>query len=101
MTQVAITDLTQNILNAILIFGAIFAVYKYFRGPQEKTEKNDAVMAEQFKQLRLEFTNLRDNHIHTLDVKIDGAITSINHQSVELAKLTTIIDERIPKKNNL
>jgi len=92
------TEIIQNIVNATLLLGMLFTVYKSFRGPQEKTEKQDAVFAEQLKQLRLEFTNLKDNHIHSLDVKLDGAISSINAQAIETAKLSTIINERIPMK---
>ena len=45
-----------------------------------------------------ESINLAQNHIHTVDVKVDKLIEQINLQNVCIGKLTTIIDERIPKK---
>lgn len=107
MTNIDLTNSSQAILNFILIGGSVFAVYLYFRKPQERTETKEALMSKEFQGLTEKFTsltkdfvNLRDNHIHTLVVKIDAAITSINGQAVEIAKLSTIIDERIPRKIN-
>lgn len=38
------------------------------------------------------------NHIHTVDVKVDTLIATVNIMSNEITRLSTIIDERIPKK---
>jgi hypothetical protein len=42
---------------------------------------------------------LAQNHIHTVDVKVDTLITTIGKMSNEITRLSTIIDERIPKKS--
>jgi hypothetical protein len=41
---------------------------------------------------------LAQNHIHTIDTKVDTLITTIGKMSNEITRLSTIIDERIPKK---
>ena len=92
------TEIIQNVVNIVMLAGMVFAVYKSFQNPLQRSEKTDAIIGEQVKQLRIEFANLRDNHIHSLDLKIDGVASGVNLQAVEIAKLSTIIDERIPRK---
>lgn len=38
------------------------------------------------------------NHIHTVDVKVDTLIININTMSNKMTELSTIINERIPSK---
>ena len=42
---------------------------------------------------------LATNHIHTVDTKVDKLSIDLNGISVEIAKLTTIIEERIPRNH--
>ena len=52
-------------------------------------------------QVRLtEATVLAINHIHTVDIKVDKMGEEVKHISTSITKLATIIDERIPRKNN-
>lgn len=81
------------------IMGMIFSIFIYFKNPQIQSDKNDALMGQSIHQLQLDLTNLRDNHLHTLDQKIDSTISSVNTISIEVAKLGTIINERIPSKS--
>ena len=41
---------------------------------------------------------LAQNHIHTVDIKVDSIQVIIEHMGKELVRLTTTIEERIPKK---
>jgi hypothetical protein len=41
---------------------------------------------------------MAQNHIHTVDVKVDNLITTVGKMSNEITRLATIIDERIPKQ---
>jgi len=41
---------------------------------------------------------LAQNHIHTVDTKVDGLTKSVNEMSNEITKLATIIEERTLKK---
>lgn len=117
----------SNITFVIGIAGAVFTVYNYFRNPQQQLEKTQAVnetasegaakiLAQQvqwekestekrFTEMgnRLaDATTMAQNHIHTVDVKLDGLVKVVSDMnlalSTEVAKLGTIINERIPKK---
>lgn len=56
------------------IAGAVFGSFVYFRTPQEKSEVNDAVFDEKFDSLKELVINLRDNHLHSIDSKLDKHI---------------------------
>ena len=43
---------------------------------------------------------MASNHTHTVDVKVDGLIKTVATMSNEITKLSTIIEERIPRKQN-
>lgn len=111
------------ILGFLGLIGIIFSVFNYFRNPQEALDKREALnqkdadgkamlLAQQFQQEkeaverrfsdmgnRLESAmTLAQNHIHTVDTKVDGLISDIGRMSNEVTRLTTVIDERIPKK---
>lgn len=92
--------------------GIIFAIYHSFRNPQIDQDKRDALLAQQvkwqneavdkrFKDMQESFNALllqSNNHIHTVDTKVDTLATNMNVMSNEITKLGTIIEERIPKK---
>jgi hypothetical protein len=48
--------------------------------------------------LKDQVTNLRDNHIHTLEVKQDQMQASISAIAGNIIQLQTILDERLPTK---
>ena len=86
------------ILFGITITGIIFTIYHYFKNPQISSEKEDISIKALLDALTKDLANLKQNHIHTLheDVKrIDQTVASM---SVEVAKLSTIIEERIPQR---
>lgn len=102
----------SNIMFVLGILGAIFTVYNYFKNPQINSEKTDALLQQRV-QWEKESTDkkfsefgkrledaflLASNHTHTVDVKVDGLIKTVGVMSNEITKLTTIIEERIPKK---
>jgi len=113
----------SNIMFVIGIVGVLFSVYTYFRNPQDILEKTLAVdrakddgtiaKLEQRAQWEKEanekkFTELgtrindsmtlAQNHIHTIDTKVDGLVEQMGVMSNKVTELTTIINERIPKK---
>jgi len=124
-----------NILFAITLLGVIFSIYKSYRKPQEKIEKEQAINEERdknkatilaqkevegkanilaqqvqwekesnekkFTEFGIRLDNslaMAQNHIHTIDVKVDGLTEQINVMSNKITELSTIINERIPKK---
>ena len=62
-----------------------------------RNEENERRFLDMGNRLDLAMTTAQ-NHIHTVDVKVDNLITTVNIMSNEITRLATIIDERIPKK---
>lgn len=102
----------SNIMFVIGILGTLFGVYHYFRNPQIDGDKKDALLAQQvqwmveasdrkFKDMQESFQSLllqSNNHIHTVDTKVENLAATISDMGKDITKLTTIIEERIPKK---
>ena len=102
----------SNIMFSIGILSLIFSVYHYFKNPQISMEKKDALLAQKlqyvidgnenrFKTIQDSFNALllqSNNHIHTVDVKVDKLCENVSCMGNALIKLSTIIEERIPKK---
>lgn len=84
-------------IGVLTLFGMIFTVFSYINKPQTTSDKNDALMAQSINQLQVDFSNLRDNHVHTIDTKLDQTISNVSTLAIHVAQLSTIIDERIPK----
>lgn len=120
MTELITTD---NVVFVIGVLGVIFSVFLYFRNPQVKAEKNDALIEQKIKltkeadeqRLKLiqesndrRFADMHDeiksvlatsqNHIHTVDTKVDHLTANVVKMGQEIVRLGTIIEERIPKK---
>lgn len=101
-----------NILFALGLLGTIFTVFNYFRDPQIKAETTDALIEQKLKYINeandTRFRTVQDtiaalttqsqNHIHTIDTKVDTLVKSMNDTNINVARLATIIDERIPKR---
>lgn len=94
------------------VVGVVFTVFNYFKDPQISEEKKSALLASQFQwtkesnesrfsDLQSNFQQLllqSNNHIHTVDVKVEALAAVITSMGNEITRLSTIIDERIPKK---
>ena len=107
-----ITTLLQDFVFVLGIIGVIFGIYQYFRNPQIAEDKNAALLAQEvkttsvtveqrFESMQKNFEGLllqSNNHIHSLDIKIDAMNKAMTDMRVEVATLSTIINERIPKK---
>lgn len=103
---------TSNITFVLGILAIIFTIYNYFRSPQIDNDKKDALLAQQiqwmvegtdrrFKEMQDAFNGLllqSNNHIHTVDTKVDTLNITVGDMSNQITRLATIIDERIPKK---
>ena len=83
----------------------VFGIYRYFRDPQVNSQIVEALLKEKFEDLQedmtilqKEITNLKDNHLHTLENKIADNKTDIQGLALQVTRLGTIIEERIPKK---
>lgn len=91
----------SNVMFALGILGAIFTVYNYFKNPQIKSEKIDAILTLKFDILEKSFANLRDNHIHTIESKLDTHIKE-NQMTAEsnirqMTRIETLLEQLIKK----
>lgn len=103
---------TSNITFTLGILGILFAVYHYFRNPQIKSDKKDALMSQEaqwakelnesrFKTMQESIAagyTLAQNHIHTVQEHVEILTNRVNEMNVTIAKLTTVIEERLPNK---
>lgn len=97
---------------ALGIIGLLFGVFRYFKDPQTESDKTDALMKQQmewsananeqrFKNMQESFNALllqSNNHIHTVDGKVDKVHEAMVEMGKHVVRLSTVIEERIPKK---
>jgi hypothetical protein len=113
----------QNIMFVLGIFGVVFGVYHYLTKPQIQLDKQQALNkqavdskdtaliqqiqwekesnAKRFNDLQIEIKEamtLAQNHIHSIDLKVDRVSETVNSMGQEITRLGTIIEERIPRK---
>lgn len=107
-----ITTLLQDFVFVLGIAGVVFGIYQYFKNPQISEDKKSALLAQQVKYtaesveerfilMQKNFESLllqSNNHIHTVDTKVDTLAADMTQMSREIVRLATIIEERIPKK---
>lgn len=101
-----------NVTFVLGVLGVIFTVFRYFKEPQTEEEKKAALLALQvnlqnesvnnrFKEIQDNFFSLlkqNQNHIHTVDTKVDVLSHTVESLAKDIVRLSTIIEERIPKK---
>lgn len=101
----------SNITFCAGVVAMLFTAYTYFKDPQTEEEKKTSLLQQnldfrreendrRFSEIQTSIKEafaLGQNHIHTVDTKVDGLTGVVGNLSVELAKLSTIIEERIPR----
>ena len=99
------TALTQETLTFIIgigtILSLIFGYYNSIKKPQQKGEVVDARFDERFNALKDIVINLRDNHLHTIETKLDDHIKE-NHdycikQAEQYGKILGLLEQVIKK----
>ena len=84
---------------ALLNVGVV--VWSSIRKPQEKSTLNDAIFEERFNGLNATVTNLRDNHLHTLESKLDKHICDNQLFAIEntksLTRVETLLEQLLKK----
>lgn len=89
----------NTILQIVTLLGVLFAIYQYFRKPQEKSEIVDAQFELKLSNLEATVTNLRDNHIHTLQNDLNKHIQDNHTFALEttksLSKIETLLEQHL------
>jgi len=92
--------------------GVAFTIYRTLQNPQIASDKKDALLAQRFdlqqaaterrfKDIQANFATLEtqsQNHIQTVDTKVEVLTETVARMRNEIVKLQIIIEERIPKR---
>lgn len=86
------------IIGLLNIIGFIFAIYLYFRNPQIKTDQVIIKLQEDFTSLQKQILEVKETHLKSVEMDIKTLTAAVNDLSKTVVRLSTIIDERMPKK---
>lgn len=78
--------------------GMCFTAYYYITKPQIRADKDDALIQQSVSQLQKDLANLRDNHIHSLDLRLEENNKGLSALTIQVTRLSTVMEERMPKR---
>jgi len=112
-----LTSETLNyILGIIALASVVFTIWNSVKKPQTETEEKAALLSQQvtleregnnqkFQDLGIRLDKafeLAQNHTHSVSVQVEGLAALVNNMNISMSKditrLSTIIQERLPKK---
>lgn len=96
-----ITGKIQLAISVLTLLAMIFAVYKYFRNPDIKADKEICLLKQELKEhkdMSSELIKTNQNCLHSLEKEVASLKGEVNGVNLEIVRLGTIIEERIPKK---
>jgi hypothetical protein len=88
----------EFILTVVAVVGVMFSIYLHFRNPQIKTDQIAIKLREDVDTLTKAITEVKEKHLHAVEQDMKRLTDTINQLSLTVTKLSTVIDERIPKK---
>ena len=94
-------DDLQFIISVVTLLGFVFIAYRTFRDPDIKADKAiDLLKQDVANQTKLASAAIETNQncIHSLENEVSDLKVGMGALKTEIAVLTTIINERIPKK---
>lgn len=96
--MITISTTTINvILGIIAIFSTVFAVFAYFKNPQIKQDQDKISMQAEIDELKRDIKEVKETHIKNVEQDMKILNKNISDLSITVTRLSTIIDERIPK----
>lgn len=92
----------QFALSALTLIGVIFAIYKYFREPDIKADKDLALLKQgcdskhgvidtAIKSINESISLIQNNHLKHIEA-------SLQKHDEQLVKIFTILEERLPRR---
>lgn len=93
----------SNIMFALGLLGILFSVYNYFRNPQIISDKTDALLTQKLSNIEAVVNNFQSalqTHIQSDIASFGGLNQHLVEVDKSVVKLTTIIEERIPKRKS-
>lgn len=92
-----IKELTDNVLPIVTILSAAFLAYNSIKKPEIKADKNIALIQANCKtkheNIDSEIKAIKENHLSHIE-------TDVRELRENQVKIFTILDERLPKKEN-
>lgn len=88
---------TTNVLFAITIIGILFNIYRSYKDPQTSSEKDSIKLTDRVATLELSIKEVREQHLKAVETDLKNLNITLQKLSETVVKLSTIIDERIPR----
>lgn len=79
------------------VLGIFLNVYNSWRKPQIASDTSLASLRNEIETLKKTVTEIRETHLRTVENDIKNLTTAVNDLGKTVIRLSTIIDERIPK----
>ncbi len=86
-----------NIMFILGLIGIIVTVYKSLTAPQIQSDKVDIKMEDRLSTLEKVVIEIREKHLTSVEGDIKALNITIQDLAKNVVRLSTIIDERIPK----
>jgi peptidoglycan hydrolase CwlO-like protein len=88
---------SSNITFGLGILGIIFAVYNSIKNPQIDSDKDIVRLRDDMNSLSEEVSEIKEKHLASVELNIKELASTIHDLSITVTRLSTIIDERIPR----
>ena len=79
------------------LMSIVFSVYNSFRNPQIKSDKDGVKLREDLDSLSRDVEEIKTKHLASVEENIKDLSKTIHDLALTVTRLSTIIDERIPK----
>lgn len=87
------------LLGLAAVLTIIFNVYNSFKNPQIKTDQEAIKMSDRMKAVEAQIQEIKETHLASVESNIKELSKSVHDLALNVTRLTTIIDERIPRVN--
>lgn len=75
----------------------LFSTYNYFRDPQISSDKEVIRLREDLNSLNKEVDEIKTKHLTSVEENIKNLSGAVHDLAINVTRLSTIIDERIPR----
>lgn len=87
----------QLTLAVLAVFGVVFSVFLYFKNPQIKNDQDSIRFREELDAMKKQILEIKETHLRSIEGDVKALTAAVAQLDRTVVRLTTIIDERIPK----
>lgn len=88
----------SNITFVVGMIAIMFSVYKSLTNPQVESDKEVIRLREDMDTLHDVVSEIKEKHLASVEANIKELSSSVHELSINVTRLTTIIDERVPRQ---